>query len=138
MDTPRIVLDTNCLIQILGAKTKYHYLFSEFLNGNYILCISTEILLEYEEILCQKASTEAADLFLKVIARSRNVIQKDPFFRLEIIKADEDDNKFVDCAFACQADFIVTNDKHFEEVTNSPFPHIQVLSLDEFSALILP
>ena len=79
MDTPRIVLDTNCLIQILGAKTKYHYLFSEFLNGNYILCISTEILLEYEEILCQKASTEAADLFLKVIARSRNVIQKDPF-----------------------------------------------------------
>lgn len=136
MDCPRVVLDTNCLIQILGAKTKYHYLFSEFLKEKYILCVSTEVLFEYEEILRQKASPVAADLFLKVIARSRNIIKKDPFFRLDIIKKDEDDNKFVDCAFVCQADFIVTNDKHFEEVSNMPFPHIQVLSLEEFSTLI--
>ena len=70
MDTPRIVLDTNCLLQILGARSQYNFLFSEFLVEHYTLCVSTEILFEYEEILRQKASPVAADLFMKVIARS--------------------------------------------------------------------
>ena len=82
MEHPRIVLDTNCLLQILGARSKYHFLFTEFLAGRFTLCVSTEILFEYEEILRQKASPSAADLFLKVIARSRNVVRKDPYSRL--------------------------------------------------------
>lgn len=106
MESPRIVLDTNSLLQILGARSPYHFLFSEFLKEHYVLCISTEILFEYEEILRKKASHSAADLFLKVISRSRNIIRKDPFFRLGIIKQDPDDNKFVDCAFAANATYI--------------------------------
>ena len=35
MGTPKIVLDTNCLLQILGAKSKFHFLFNEFLAGSY-------------------------------------------------------------------------------------------------------
>lgn len=136
MDTLRIVLDTNCLLQILGARSQYHFLFSDFLAGRYELCVSTEILLEYEEILRQKASVVAADLFMKVIARSRNVIQKEPFFRLGIIKQDEDDNKFVDCAFVCQADYIVTDDGHFDDAVNSPFPSFRVLGLDAFAEIM--
>ncbi|MBP3845638.1 MAG: putative toxin-antitoxin system toxin component, PIN family [Prevotella sp.] len=132
----RIVLDTNCLLQILGAQSKYHFLFSEFLKGNYKLCVSTEILFEYEEILSEKASPVAADLFLKVISRSRNVERKDPYFRLGIIKQDKDDNKFVDCAFVCQADYIVTDDKHFSDASHSPFPRFKVIGLDEFALLL--
>lgn len=93
-ECPKIILDTNCLLQILGAKSCYHFLFTEFLAERYILCVSTEILFEYEEILRQKASPTAADLFMKVIARSRNVVRKDPYFRLGLIKQDADDNKF--------------------------------------------
>lgn len=63
MEGPRIVLDTNCLLQILGARSRYHFLFAEFLAGSYTLCISTEILFEYEEILRYKASAAAADCF---------------------------------------------------------------------------
>ena len=133
MEHPRIVLDTNCFLQILGARSKYHFLFTEFLAGRFTLCVSTEILFEYEEILRQKASPSAADLFLKVIARSRNVVRKDPYFRLGIVKQDDDDNKFVDCAFVCQADFIVTDDGHFEDAANSRFPIFRIMSLEAFS-----
>lgn len=136
MDHPKIVLDTNCLLQILGARSSYHFLFSDFLAERYTLCVSTEILFEYEEILRQKASSVAADMFMKVIVRSRNVVRKDPFFRLGIVKKDNDDNKFVDCAFACQADFIVTDDGHFEDAANSPFPSFRVLGLDAFSEMM--
>lgn len=110
MNRRYIVLDTNCLLQILGIHSKYHHLWECFLEEEYVLCFSTNILFEYEEILKQKASKTVAEMFLKVINHSENVLRKDPFYRLELIKSDPDDNKFVDCAFACQADFIVSDD----------------------------
>ena len=133
MTGPRIVLDTNSLLQILGARSKYHFLFGKFLANEYMLCVSTEILFEYEEILRRKASPVAAELFLKVIARSRNVLRKDPYFHLNLVTQDADDNKFVDCAFVCQADFIVTDDGHFQDAAESPFPKFQIIGLDEFA-----
>ena len=136
MAQPRVVIDTNCLLQILGAKSRYHFLFESFLQFGYVLCISNEVLLEYEEILKIKASPLAADLFLRMIERSRNVIRKDPYFKWNIIAVDPDDNKFVDCAFACRANYIVTNDNHFQEVSNTPFPAIDVITLDDFVELI--
>ena len=48
-------------------------------------------------------------------------------------KQDDDDNKFVDCAFVCQADFIVTDDGHFDDAANSQFPLFRVMGLDEFA-----
>lgn len=132
----KVVLDTNCLLQILGARSKYAFLFDKYLQGDYTLCVSSDILLEYEEILKAKASPVAADLFMKVITRSRNVIRKDPYFRLGIIKQDNDDNKFTDCAFACGADVIVTNDSHFGDAENATFPKFHVVSLEDFAKLL--
>ena len=132
----KIALDTNCLLQILGARSKYHFLFKQFLDNKYTLCVSTEILFEYEEILRQKASASAADLFLKVIAHSRNVVRKDPYFRLHMVKQDEDDNKFIDCAFACQADYIVTNDSHFNVLKQIDWPKVAILTIQEFASQI--
>lgn len=132
----KIVLDTNCLLQILGAKSKYAFLFDKFLREEYTICLSSEILLEYEEILKTKASPVAADLFMKVLDRSRNVIRKDPYYRLAIIQQDNDDNKFTDCAFACNADVIVTNDGHFSDAAQSSFPVFRVLNLDNFAKLM--
>ena len=111
----KVVLDTNVLLQILGRFSPYH-----------------KILLEYEEILKQKASSVIADLFLKTIEFSNNVIKKDPFYKLQLITNDSDNNKFVDCAFATQANFIVTNDAHFKELLNITFPKIPIISLDDF------
>jgi len=128
-----IILDTNSLLQILGAHSKYNYLWDKFLDEEYILCMSNDILLEYEEILKEKASAKASEMFLKTIAHSENVIRKDPFYRLNLITVDPDDNKFVDCAFACQAEFIVTDDTHFDVLDTIDFPKIIVHKLDQFA-----
>ena len=55
---PRVVLDTNCLLQILGAKSKYHFLVDLFLANEYTLCLSTEIIFEYEVIKRHSANME--------------------------------------------------------------------------------
>lgn len=133
MDKKRkIVLDTNALLQILGRYSKYHILWDKFINDDYILCCSNEILCEYEEILKESASAKTANLFFDVIEFSENVVRKDPFFKLNLIKRDPDDNKFVDCAFACQADYVVTDDSHFNDLQSVDFPQITVKSLDQF------
>ena len=45
-------------------------------------------------------------------------------------------NKFVDCAIAGNARYIVTNDHHYDILRNTAFPHVDVLAIDEFLALL--
>lgn len=130
---PLVVIDTNCLIQMLGRYSTYHSLWLSFLQEEFILCISNEILSEYEEILTQKVSPRVANLFLQVIARAANVIRKDPYFKFHLIEQDPDDNKFVDCAIVNGASYIVSEDAHFRILKNIPFPVVRVIHLEQFA-----
>ncbi len=47
----KIVLDTNILIAIIGTKSPFRWIFDKIIAGKFILCISNEILFEYQEIL---------------------------------------------------------------------------------------
>jgi len=40
---------------------------------------------------------------------------------LHPITHDPDDNKFADCAIAAEADFILTEDRHFQELNGSGY-----------------
>ena len=55
------MLDTNALLQMLGRHSKYHFLYEKFLNEEYRLCVSNEIVHEYEEILEIHASPVVAN-----------------------------------------------------------------------------
>ena len=56
---------------------------------------------------------------------------------MHLIQADEDDNKFVDCAFTAGASCIVSNDAHFGILSQINFPKICVLKISEFVDLLL-
>lgn len=131
----QIVIDTNCLLQMISRHSSYYFLWELFLDGAYNLCITNDILEEYEEILCIKANRKIASLVIEIIRQAPNTYEYDASYKWEIIKADPDDNKFFDCAVVANADFIVTEDKHFNEVKNNSFPHVDVIGLDEFSNL---
>lgn len=127
-----IVLDTNCLLQCLSRRNSYYDVWEAFVLGKYTLCVSTEILEEYEEIISSHMSPVAAKLAIEMILRARNVLRVDAQFRFHLITADEDDNKFVDCAIVANAEYIVSNDKHFNALASIPFPHVEVRTLSEF------
>ena len=127
-----VVLDTNCLLQSLSKRGSFYDVWAAFVMGRYILCVSTEILEEYEEIIASHISPLAAKLTIEMILRANNVIRVDAQYRFGLITADEDDNKFVDCAIVANADFIVSNDKHFSVLSTIPFPHVVVKKLTEF------
>lgn len=129
----RIVLDTNCLVAALPTKSRYHKLWTDFLEGRIILCVSTEVLLEYEEILTRKASPLLAESVIKTMLNKPNVVRVVPAWRFGMIEADPDDNKFVDCAISANADYIVSEDAHFNVLADIPFPRVNVLHLKEYA-----
>ncbi|MDE6753721.1 MAG: PIN domain-containing protein, partial [Muribaculaceae bacterium] len=61
----RLVLDTNVLIQIMPLRSKYRILWDKISEGKYEICLSNEILEEYEEILQAKTSTLFASTIIK-------------------------------------------------------------------------
>ena len=128
-----VVVDTNCLLRMIPLRSKYRQAWESFLDGKYILCVSNEILSEYMEILTVKVSSTFAENIVGAILRSPFVLRFDPQFHFNLIEADPDDNKFVDCAIIANADFIVSEDSHFRVLKTIPFPKVNVLTLDEFS-----
>ena len=127
-----VVIDTNCLLQIIARKSPYRPIWDAFLAERFVLCVSNDILEEYQEILEQQITQTVAENIVLLILNQENVKLVDPYFRLGLITADPDDNKFVDCAFAAGADYLVSEDSHFLVLRNTPFPQLNLVTLDEF------
>lgn len=128
----RIVLDTNCLLASLSRHSEYYPVWKGLQTGQYVLCLSNDILNEYEEIIGLKTSAEVAKNVVGLLLKSKNVEFVDAFFKWRLIEADHDDDKFVDCAFAANATYIVSDDKHFDVLKSIAFPRIAVLKLVQF------
>jgi len=129
----RIVLDTNCLLPITIPGSFGYEIWKGFRAGKFTICFSTEILLEYEEILMRiSGNKEYTEAVITAIVKARNAERVVPSYRFNLIHADPDDNKFVDCAIAAGATFIVSNDKHFLELGNYGFPKVGLCSLSDF------
>lgn len=131
----RIVVDTNCLLAVLPSQSPYHSLWLDFIEGRLELCVSNEILSEYEEVLSDKTRPEFAEAIIKTLINKRNLVRVTPTWRFGLIDTDPDDNKFVDCAIYGRAELIVSNDKHFDVLKAIDFPYVQVLKLQEYVLL---
>jgi len=129
----KIVLDTNALLVALPKKSKFRKVFDAVIHGKIALCVTTDILNEYHEILSQNITPEIADTLVNYLLNLNNVLRIDVYYRWDLIKIDYDDNKFVDCAISAGAECIVSDDKHFKVLADVDFPKVLVLKLSEFA-----
>ena len=132
----KIVLDTNCLVSVIMPGSYNNDVWQAFRNAKYVLCITNEILFEYHEILTKRYNNLIANTVLKELIESPNVEHINPTFRFNLITADPDDNKFVDCAVIAGATYIVSNDRHFHELNRYEFPKVEVRNLSEFLDIV--
>lgn len=89
----KVVIDTNILIAIISKKSPYRWIFDCIIKGKIILSISTEILLEYQEILALKNGVEVAENVVNLIAIHPLTEKVDIFYNFNLIDRDPDDNK---------------------------------------------
>ena len=114
----QVVIDTNVLINCIGSRTKHHAIWQAFLFNRITLHASSDILLEYEELVLQKYPGKIALEILDILLDPNYIKQHEVFYYWNAIEADKDDNKFFDVAVAANADYLVTNDGHFK-IANS-------------------
>lgn len=123
----RIVLDTNCLLAAVPANSTHKWLYEAFVEERFEWAVSTEILDEYAEKLGEFFSEAVADYVLNSLDDAPNVLFAEPFFRWNLITSDPDDNKFADLAISMSADYLVTNDRHFDLLKANEFPRVLVV-----------
>jgi len=132
----RLVLDTNVFLVSLLPHHKYWWIFEGIIKRQFILLVSNEILTEYVGKCAEKYGPELSSEKLDFLLEFINVELITPYYYWNLIEVDPDDNKFINCAIAGQADFIVTHDKHFNILADIDFPKVNTLRVDELKHLL--
>ena len=132
----RIVLDTNILLVSFSTHSKYRWVFDGFLKEQFVLCVTSDILMEYEEIIGKHMGKELASTILQILENAPNVVFVTRYFKWNLIQADPDDNKFVDCVLASGAKYLVSQDKHFHVLKTIDFPKIDVIPVEDLKQII--
>ncbi|MDX1942097.1 MAG: putative toxin-antitoxin system toxin component, PIN family [Saprospiraceae bacterium] len=128
----KVVLDTNIILASISPHSPFRLVMDQFELGAYILCLTTDILLEYEEQLAVQFNQEVAELTVGSMLLKHNVQFAEVFFQWQLVYPDMDDNKFVDCAIAANVHYLVTNDRDFNRLKTIPFPELKVINMKQF------
>lgn len=132
----KVVLDTNIILASISPFSKYRLVMDKFEKGDYVLCLTTDIMLEYEEKLAENFNPAIAELFAGGLLLKKNVEFTKVFFNWRLIYPDLDDNKFVDCAVAANVHYLVTNDRDYRVLKRIEFPKITIIKMDEFMEIL--
>lgn len=132
----RVVIDCNILVACLSTRSPYHNIYTSLVSGKFELIISQDILFEYEEIIQMKYGVTAAEAFMSLLALLPNVNIVHPFYKWNLISSDPDDNKYCDCAVSGAADYIVTEDSHFNILRTIPYPQVTIIDINRFSEIV--
>jgi uncharacterized protein len=114
----RVVIDTNIVISaLLRAGSLPEAVINLAFSGDVQWVASEAILAEYAEVLQRPrfaiGSARTADVMSRI---RKSVLLVAPTIRIEATK-DPDDNMFLECAQAGDADYIVTgNIRHFPRI----------------------
>ena len=130
----RVVIDTNVFLVSLAPNFRLHWIYEKLIEGMFEVCLTTEILNEYQEIISLRYGLSKTDSTLDFLLLLPNVIEITPHFKWNLLE-DPDDNKFVDCAIAGNADYVISNDKDFRKLETIEFPPINLLTAEEFEKL---
>ena len=96
------------------------------------LCLSGEILDEYIEVLYRLGFDDQKELkeLLLLFAENVNISFTKKTPKLNIVEEDPDDNKFIECAVALNASYIITGDNALKAVES--YMEIKILTPHQF------
>lgn len=132
----RVVIDTSLFITVFSSRSENHWVWQSLLRQDFDLCVTTDILEEYEEITLRETNPAFAEAVMDALLSLPNLVFITKYFYWELLYADPDDNKFVDCAIAANARYLVSDDRHFKVLQKIPFPKIEVIGASKFKQIL--
>lgn len=111
----RIVLDTNVLISAaLKPDGLEATVVNSVLSGRIEAWVTDEVWAEYEEVLARPKFAGVRGLSRRILDDLGSCVQRTTAAGVATGAADEDDNRFLECAQAAGADYLITgNLRHY-------------------------
>ena len=127
----KVVLDTNVFVSSFfgGNPRKIVDLWK---SGQLTLCLSKPIIDEYVAVLQRlglKNERELSEL-LNLFAHGFHITFSAKTPELHLVEEDPDDDKFIECAVALKADFIISGDKSLIAIQD--YMGIRIVTPKEF------
>jgi len=126
------VYDTNILISAFIGKGAPYKALKAVYDGKVRMVISTEILLELEDVLSRpKFNYNKSQIrkMITVIVQASTIVEPD--MKVDIVKKDPKDNIIIEAAIAGNAKYIVTGDtRHLLPLKK--VGDIKIVSVNEF------
>lgn len=132
----KVVIDTNILVSAAISGRKPEAVINWILNQpDFEWMVSEEIVAEYREVLNRpklKLTEVQKEKWLNLIRRSTTLID----VSIEVdFPRDQKDAKFIACAIAANADFLITGDRDFTEIQS--LGNTLIISVSVFAELML-
>lgn len=107
----KVVIDTNVFVSsVFGGLPRT--VIEQWFTQRITLCLSEEIVREYQRVLREikaVSSEEERDL-IAAFTSGESVLYVNNPPPVDVVRDDPDDNKFIACALALEADYIVSGD----------------------------
>ena len=113
----RLVVDTNIMISALGWKGSEYTLMRKIFEGKAEMFFSAEILSEFQKVVQRTRlgfSRDKIEEFMVALLEVGSLVV--PEKRVNIIKVDPSDNKFLEGAQEARANYLVSGDEHLLKV----------------------
>ena len=129
----RVVIDTNIFVSSFFGGNPGR-IIDLWKNGRVTLCLTAAIVDEYIDVL-QRLGLKEQELqeLLALFARGFHAVFTAKTSELNVVAEDPDDDKFIECAVALNARYIVSGDKALLNVKD--YMGIQVVSAKVFLEL---
>lgn len=131
MKIPKVVVDTNVFVSAAFLKGISSALIEKWKENKFILLFSPDIFDEYFEVIARpKFRQEEKDIREFAELLTQRGVAVEPQIQLGVIKEDPKDNKFLECAIAGEANFIVSGDRHL--LSLKQYKGIKIIKLSAF------
>jgi putative PIN family toxin of toxin-antitoxin system len=131
----KVIIDTNILVSA-ALKNRQPEQVVLLVASHCQWLVSTEILQEYEQVLSRKKlniARDKRDRFIRLIKQLTDLVEVNSVVDFP---RDRKDAKFLACAMAAKADFLITGDRDFSEAQQ--LIETKIISVKEFLELFQP
>ncbi len=136
----KAVLDTNLIISAVITPTgQVSRILTAWRNGLFELITSPQIIEEMRLVLFSEKIKKNRSLsdrrindLLTELRKTSGLVK--PKIAIKAVKADPDDDKFIEAAMAAKADCIVSGDRHLKDLKS--YQGIKILSPAEFMVIL--
>jgi uncharacterized protein len=128
----KIVIDTNIFVSsFISESGNPRKIIDLWKTGAITLCLTKDLIEEYIDVLNRFDIINKMEIkrLLNLFKKGINVIFIGSPPHLNIIKVDPDDNKFLECAVASHAKYIVSGDSHLKDL--KIYKNIKIVTADE-------